>query len=548
MANYKKIRDLNNFVNITPDHLVPVSTPLGAGSESTGNTTAKNFFGSVINNSSTFQLDADGNLEIKPGGIKSEDLSDESVSTGKLKTTGTGAIDVQSIVRKNVIIHVGNYQRQGTKYWASDQLGFGGGVYGPRITDVVQFAGNPDHPDPYFGYYVAGSSDEVIEPFATVCAGARYVLHNHGSSASVVFLIHGHVVWCGQYDQDGLYQIQDAGNWTPFLNIGITAGVNPDNPGNGADYLNSYANSEGGAARIDVDHRGSTGALSPGWWFRAPTMYMSGINFVFHNGPDTISPNFSGGKGAGGFHELRGLKMQMVGGDHFTPFRIASSFFFSSGAYQPQEIHTTTANMTPFNIEEAGTRGIYSNNSTTNGLYLSSDKSGCHARLAGCSTGAKFVFKMSQCYSKAGSTFDNTINSLGQAGGYSSLLIQGSNTTNTANGHEPGGGSTTWLPGAGHTDYGDQAGNVGTSYKAAGYYWNEVSGTTSGLTASPTRGSNAHWVENRMTGYQYLVGGWSAKASLSPATIAGYSNPKGSPAARQGSGGTNAAFAPYSDQ
>ena len=51
MANYKKIRDLSNFVNITPDHLVPVSTPLGAGSESTGHTTAKSFFGSVINNS-----------------------------------------------------------------------------------------------------------------------------------------------------------------------------------------------------------------------------------------------------------------------------------------------------------------------------------------------------------------------------------------------------------------------------------------------------------------------------------------------------------------
>lgn len=548
MAGYKKIRDLATLTTITPDHIVPVASPLGSSNEITAHTTASNFFGSVINNSSTFQLDSNGNLEIKPGGIKAEDLSDESVGSEKLKTSGPGSIDVQNMVRKNVIIHVGNYQRNGVKYWASDAFNYADPVYGARTTDVVQFAGNSNHPDPYFGYYVAGSSDEVIEPFATVCAGARYVLHNHGSDASAVFLIHGHVAWCGQYDQLGTYQIQDVGNWTPFLNVGITAGVNPDNPGNGTDYLNSYADSEGGAARIDVDHRGNAGGLSPGFWFRAPTMYISGINFVFHNCPDTVSPNFSGGKGAGGFHELRGNKLQMVGGNHFTPYRISTDFFFSSGVYQPHEIHTTTANMTPFSISGMGTYGIYSNNSTTNGLYLSSEKAMCHARLAACSQGARFIFKMSQVYSKSGSTFDNTINSLGQASGYSSMIVQGTNLTNTADGHEPGGGSATWLPGAGHTDYGDQAGNTGTQYKAAGYYWNSVGGTTSGTTTSPTRGSSAHWLENRMTGYQYLVGGWSSKASLAPATIAGYNNLKSSPASRVGAGSTDSSFAPYNDQ
>ena len=275
---------------------------------------------------------------------------------------------------------------------------------------------------------------------------------------------------------------------------------------------------------------------------------MSGLNFVFHTRAGTISADFAGGKGAGGFHELRGLKMQMVGGSHFTPFRINADFFFSSGAFQPQEIHTTTANMTPFSISGAGVYGIYSNNATTNGLYLSSGKAMCHARLAACSGGAEFIYKMSQVYSKSGSTFDHTINSLGQASGYSKLIIQGADLTNVNNGHEPGGGSTTWLPGAGHTDYGDQAGNSGTQYKAAGYYWNEVGGTTSGLNASPTGGSSAHWLENRMTGYQYLVGGWSTKASLAPATIAGYNNLKSSPASRLGAGSTDSSFAPYNDQ
>ena len=529
MAGYKKIRDLATLTTITPDHIVPVASPLGSANEITAHTTASNFFGSVINNSSTFQLDSNGNLEIKPGGIKAEDLSDESVSSSKLKSSGAGSIDVQNIVRKNVIVHVGNYQRNGTKYWASDAFNFSDPLYGPRTTDVVPFAGNNDHPDPYFGYYIAGSSDEVIEPFATVCAAARYVLHNHGSDASVVILIHGHVAWCGKYDQSGsTYQIHDVGNWTPFLNVGITAGIHPDAPGNGKDYLNTYANDDGGAAgaaRIDVDHAGVSAALPPGMWFRAPTMYLSGINFVFHNKTGEIAPNFDGGKGAGGFHTFRGLKMQMVGGTHFKPFRVTADFFFSSGGNQPHEIHTTTADMTPFNIYGAGVYGIYSNNATTNGLYISSGKANCHARLAACSEGATFVFKRSKVYSKQGSTFDTGINSLGQASGYSKLMVQ----------------DGTWMPGNGQTYYGDQAGNTGAGYKSAGYYWNEVN-ATAGTSTSPTRGDSTYWLENRMST------DWSTKASLSSSRIAGHSNLKSSPTSRLGAGGTDSAFAPYNDQ
>lgn len=545
MANYKKIRDLSNFVNITPDHLVPVSTPLGAGSESTGNTTAKNFFGSVINNSSTFQLDADGNLEIKPGGIKSEDLSDESVSTGKLKTTGTGAIDVQSIVRKNIIVHVGNYQRQGTKYWASDSLGFNGTVYGPRTTDVVQFAGNANHPDPYFGYYSSGSSDEVVEPFATVTAAARYCLHNHGSDISAVFLIHGHVAWSGAYDMNpGSYTILDVNNWTPFLNVGITAGIHPDDPGNGSDYLNCYSDTAIGAARIDVDHGQAGYAMPPGMWFRAPTMYMSGINFVMHNckTDGKVAPNFEGGKGAGGFHELRGLKWQLVGGANFTPYRMASDFFFSSGANMPHEIHTTTANMNPFEINGAG--GIYSNNATSNGLYLSSDKASCGIDFVSCNSGGFFHFKMSQCYSRANSTFSTTKDSLRQTAGYSTLVFEGNDLTTTdANGvllHQTGGGTKTWLPGNGGYMYKRPNGDESALYQAEGYYfgsrWNHVTGSS-----SLTRGYMPTLLENRMAN-------WSTRSSLLPTVISGNSTPKSSPAARQGTGGTDSAFAPYSDQ
>ena len=65
MAGYKKIRDLATLTAITPDHIVPVASPLGSANEITAHTTASNFFGSVINNSSTFALDPNGNLQIK---------------------------------------------------------------------------------------------------------------------------------------------------------------------------------------------------------------------------------------------------------------------------------------------------------------------------------------------------------------------------------------------------------------------------------------------------------------------------------------------------
>ncbi len=97
MASYKKIRDLDNFVNITPNHLVPVSTPLGAGSEVTGSTTAKNFFGAVITNSSTFELDPSGNLRIKPGAIKAEDIGPGAVSADNLAPGATTTVTSETL-------------------------------------------------------------------------------------------------------------------------------------------------------------------------------------------------------------------------------------------------------------------------------------------------------------------------------------------------------------------------------------------------------------------------------------------------------------------
>jgi hypothetical protein len=101
MAGYKKIRDLAVFNSISKDHLVPVSTPLGDALESTGSTTAQNFFGAVISNSSTFELDSDGNLKIKPGAIKAEDIGPGAVSADNLAPGATTTVTSETMVDVN---------------------------------------------------------------------------------------------------------------------------------------------------------------------------------------------------------------------------------------------------------------------------------------------------------------------------------------------------------------------------------------------------------------------------------------------------------------
>ena len=352
--------------------------------------------------------------------------------------------------------------------------------------------------------------------------------------------MHGHVSWSGTYDiHASHYGILDVGNWGPFLNVGMTAGRHPEDnqppATNPYAHLDNYANgmSSATAARIDVDCSNLINAIPPGQWFRAPTMYVSGINMVYHGRSDTIQPKWDGGKGAGGFHEIRGMKMQMIGGDYFIPWRIGCPFFFSSGGNQPHEVHTTTANMTVFKIEGRGS-GVYSNNATNNPIFLSSDKSNCIVTFAQVSSGANFVFKRSQCHSIPGSTFLTSHNSFTQSGGYSSFTWE----TEKPGGVDQG----SWVPGNSLTYYINQTGGGSTSAadKSSGYYYNLIDGILTTALGSVT-GNTDNILANRMTN-------WTSKSSLTAAIISGSSNLKSNPTSRIGVGGTSSSGAPYADQ
>ena len=109
MANYKKIRDLAALTTITKDHLVPVSTPVGAGAETTGHTTTSNLFEAFLGGSSSMRLDSNGNLVIRegavsaeqfePGALESSDASVQNATSATEMADLTGA--VLSIAKSN---------------------------------------------------------------------------------------------------------------------------------------------------------------------------------------------------------------------------------------------------------------------------------------------------------------------------------------------------------------------------------------------------------------------------------------------------------------
>jgi len=110
MAGYKKIRDLGSFTTITKDHIVPVSTPVGSPTESTGHTTASNFFGAFLGGSSSMELDANGKLKIRSGAVSAEQFEPGALSDSNASVqNATTATEMADLTGNVLSIATGNF-------------------------------------------------------------------------------------------------------------------------------------------------------------------------------------------------------------------------------------------------------------------------------------------------------------------------------------------------------------------------------------------------------------------------------------------------------
>ena len=215
MAGYKKIRDLGAFNTITKDHIVPVATPVGSSSESTGHTTASNFFGAFLGGSSSMELDANGKLKIKTGAVSAEQFepgalesSDASVQnatsatemadlTGQVLTIDTG--NFGSIVAMVITDHpaandIGPSPRQvtvvasGNSSLSCNRHGFGHPTSTTRheVTIYSKDGEIPEPLDPSSTYFAQEVDRDSFQLFPTASGGSAVVFSNTGSGTIMV--------------------------------------------------------------------------------------------------------------------------------------------------------------------------------------------------------------------------------------------------------------------------------------------------------------------------------------------------------------------------
>lgn len=102
--NVKKIRDLEPITDVSKDHLVPLSTPIDDPLKSTVHATTSNLFGAMINDSSSFELDSNGNLKIKPGSIDSESIAPGGITADNLAPGSTATATSETLTDINGVI------------------------------------------------------------------------------------------------------------------------------------------------------------------------------------------------------------------------------------------------------------------------------------------------------------------------------------------------------------------------------------------------------------------------------------------------------------
>lgn len=211
---FKKIRDLTVFNNISKEHLVAVSTPLGGASESTGNTTAENFFSTFLGGSSSMELDANGKLKIRTGAVSAEQFepgalesSDASVQnatsatemadlTGQVLTVDTsnfGSIVAMVITDHPAANDIGPGPRQvsvapGNSSLSCNRHGFGHPTSTTRheVTIYSKDGEIPEPLDPSLTYFAQEVDRDSFQLFPTASGGSAVVFSNTGSGTIMV--------------------------------------------------------------------------------------------------------------------------------------------------------------------------------------------------------------------------------------------------------------------------------------------------------------------------------------------------------------------------
>lgn len=488
-------------------------------------------------------------VPIADGSVTEAKIAAGAVTLNKLDTN----ISTQLKVVKTVFVHVGNYYKNGDKYWASDAYNYNttSGRYDPRGTIVLPY-NHAEIPFLVWGAYHSTDDAAIItEPFATVCAAARYVLHNHGHDCVIGIIVHGHVAWHGSYDASGSEAL-DVRQWESVKKLAITGGRSDDTTGS---HYSTFPSNGFSSARIDVSHATSS-LYAPACWIRNARVIIEGICFTHKHitNPRTHMRGFRIGGESKMFSQFSSIRMNAIDqiasqNDYFYPwsFGEGGSAYFSSGGNQPHELWTQ-GNMTLFQAEQDAYM-LYSNNAGSNQLYLHTVGSNASIRTFGCVDGGKIFYRHSSILLKTGSNIPSTnINTAGFHHAFNNLRIDAEFSTN----------NQLYFPGnlqTAVTQYGGQSGStnvyINSANEGGNYNYSDISfgsARTNAVATNSPRYYGSSYPSNTLYGKFHTQ---ANNSSLSKSTLVGdgsTQNFKSAPSARTGDGGTNSNNAPYSDQ
>ena len=294
--------------------------------------------------------------------------------------------------------------------------------------------------------------------------------------------------------------------------------------------------------------------MGPACWIRNPRVIIEGLCFTHKQTPSSGNSHDVGGFRVGGeskmHSEFSSIRMNALnhsasGNDYFYPwmFNEGGAAYFSSGGNQPHELWTQ-GNMTIFETDDAHI--LYSNNASSNQLYLHTVGSNASIRTFKCANRGSIYYRHSKIQLKTGSNTPATnINTAGFYHAFNNLRIDPELST----------GNKIYFPGTLHTEVvkvgGGFASNTsinGNTFTGGDFNFSDLAGSPSAIATTTPSYYGSSYPSNTLYGKFHTQ---ANNSSLSKSTLVGdgsTQNFKSAPSARTGDGGTNNNNAPYSDQ